>query len=515
SGWGFFGRVASTISGAFRSSSILPSAHFLPPFLPPPSSVRSLRTIPASDHRRRRSVQNDWTFQPSTMPKASAHRSPPVPKSSLPILDVVSSSTSDIPELSSSSSAAAGAKRTYASMHPLHSEELSSVWPADPRIPTPASRNAWALARNLNPINVNAWWYRRKKVAKKLRIKIPRDEYVLDVGIPPVIPEDDGDVFVKVEAEEEVVETFKVVVEQPYWSIEDATPSFLKFLAEDHHTSPWTRFGQLLSEPGPPPFTPNPDPLDAYIQKCNEIETTRRAYTHFYGPFLPSVNVLAVPTLDSFPEYPSWESFIPKVPAISRDSSIPNTEIDGRDGSSTPPSSSPPTSSSPLLSSPIGLHLNLRSFEDIDDDEKQVPLESLAMIAGSSRPSSPATSSSATSSTSFASSSLPPSSSSTPVTKFSSDCDLSSFIKIPDSILTSSPKPSASPHAQNKIDMYADPSFGSALTFSSALDSSLCAFSFSDSLITSLEVQDLRTIFPLDGLRFSLDGTLVGGHDGF
>ncbi|KAH6905624.1 hypothetical protein BKA70DRAFT_490285 [Coprinopsis sp. MPI-PUGE-AT-0042] len=449
------------------------------------------------------------------MPRASARRSSPLPKSSSATIDVVSSSaSSEIPELSLSTSAAAGTKRTYAQMHPLHSEELSALWPADHRIPTPASRNAWALARNLNPINVNAWWYRRKKVAKKLRIKIPRDEYVLDVGIPPVIPEDDGDVFVKVEAEEEVVETFKVVVEQPYWSIEDGTPAFLRFPADKDQNSPWRSFGQLLSEPIPPPFAPNLDPLDKYMEQCNEIETMRRAYAHFYGPFLPSVNILAIPPLDAFPEYPFWESFLPKAHATSPDLSLPTAETDENEGSSLPPSSPLLTSSSPLLSSPIGLHLNLRSFEDLDGDEKQVPLESLAFIAGSSRSPCPATSSSATSSTLFTSTSLPPSSSSTPDTTFSDDYNLSPSSKIP-STMPCSPKPSASLNVRSKIDMYTDPSFGSALMFSSPLDSSLCAFSFSDSLVASLDARDFRTIFSLDGLQFTLDGTLADVQDGF
>ncbi|KAH6881238.1 hypothetical protein BKA70DRAFT_1238434 [Coprinopsis sp. MPI-PUGE-AT-0042] len=449
------------------------------------------------------------------MPRASARRSSPLPKSSSSTIDVVSSSaSSEIPDLSLSTSAAAGMKRTYASMHLLHSEELSALWPADPRIPTPASRNAWALARNLNPVNVNAWWYRRKKVAKKLRIKIPRDEYVLDVGIPPIIPEEDDDVRVKTENEEEETEMLELMAEQPYWSIEDGTPSFLKFPLDEEVASPWRNFGQLLSEPIPPSFTHKPDPLDAYMESCEEIEAKRRAYTHLYGPFLPSVNVLAVPPLDSSPEYSSWESFIPKVPAISQDSSIPNTEIDGRDRSSMPPSSPPPTSSSPLLSSPIGLHLNLRSFEDVGDDAKQVPLGSSAFIAGSSRPPSPSTPSSGTSSTLFTSTSLPPSSSSTPDTTFSDDFDLSSSSKIL-SILPCSPKPSAIAKVNEKVDTYTDPSFGSALTFSSALDPSLCTFSFSDSLATSLEAQDFRTIFSLDRLQFTLDGTLMDGHGSF
>ncbi|KAF8816840.1 hypothetical protein BYT27DRAFT_7067549, partial [Phlegmacium glaucopus] len=66
----------------------------------------------------------------------------------------------------------------------VHFEELSNIWEIDRRIPTVASRTAWSLARNLNPQNVNRWWYRRKIVAKKFKIKMPGDSYELDVGIP-------------------------------------------------------------------------------------------------------------------------------------------------------------------------------------------------------------------------------------------------------------------------------------------------------------------------------------------
>ncbi|KAF4612506.1 hypothetical protein D9613_012745 [Agrocybe pediades] len=56
------------------------------------------------------------------------------------------------------------------------------------RIPTVQSRRAWAAARNLNPATVNAWWYRRRAIAKKFRMVIPKEEYELEVGNPPFIP---------------------------------------------------------------------------------------------------------------------------------------------------------------------------------------------------------------------------------------------------------------------------------------------------------------------------------------
>ncbi|CAA7266179.1 unnamed protein product [Cyclocybe aegerita] len=74
-------------------------------------------------------------------------------------------------------------------MHRVHFEELSSAWEANRRIPTHASRRAWAEARNLDARNVHNWWYRRRKLAKRWRISIPRDQYDIDVGTPPTIPE--------------------------------------------------------------------------------------------------------------------------------------------------------------------------------------------------------------------------------------------------------------------------------------------------------------------------------------
>ncbi|KAJ7125619.1 hypothetical protein C8R43DRAFT_1029596, partial [Mycena crocata] len=70
---------------------------------------------------------------------------------------------------------------------PAHFDELALIWPADPRIPSPESRRAWALARNLAPSNVHKWFQRRRPIAKKLRLKIPNDTYELPVGNPPVI----------------------------------------------------------------------------------------------------------------------------------------------------------------------------------------------------------------------------------------------------------------------------------------------------------------------------------------
>jgi hypothetical protein len=78
-------------------------------------------------------------------------------------------------------------KLNFQPMTPVHYDELSGIWPADRRIPSAKSRRAWAHARNLRPDVVNRWWYRRKLVAKKAHIIIPKDTYDLAVGMPPTL----------------------------------------------------------------------------------------------------------------------------------------------------------------------------------------------------------------------------------------------------------------------------------------------------------------------------------------
>lgn len=445
------------------------------------------------------------------MPKTSARRPPPIPRPSFPNIVVASSLSSTLPAFSSSSAEPAP-RKAYRPIHPLHSAELSALWPADPRIPTPASRTAWALARDLNPINVNAWWYRRRKVAKKLRVKIPRDEYVLDIGTPPVIPEVGDDVVVKVENDVEV-ESF-AIGNQPYWSLQDGTPPFLKFPTSDDHASPWSNLETLLSQPLSPRSTPKPDPLDAYMELCNEIETKRRAYTHFEGTFLPSVDILSVVPVVSFPQYPSWESFAPTYSNAPQNSdSSPATDKPNTEDETPLPSSSPLlTSSSPLLSSPIGLHINLPSFEVMEDSDKGAELERSTSIDGLSCPPSPATSSSVTSSASSAGNwtGLPPSSSSMTDTMVSDDPESSLQYK-PSSATLESLKVS-SPLKIEKRDFYTNPCFGSALIFPTPLDPSLFGDQISDTP-APLDVQKYPKDFDLDGLLFTLDGVLVSNDN--
>ncbi|KAJ7172638.1 hypothetical protein C8R46DRAFT_1086702 [Mycena filopes] len=72
-------------------------------------------------------------------------------------------------------------------LQPVHFDELYAIWPADPRMPSVESRQAWAHARNVTPTYVHNWFQRRRPVAKRLRLRIPPETYELPVGTPPVI----------------------------------------------------------------------------------------------------------------------------------------------------------------------------------------------------------------------------------------------------------------------------------------------------------------------------------------
>ncbi|KAL1675631.1 hypothetical protein EV122DRAFT_280852 [Schizophyllum commune] len=73
---------------------------------------------------------------------------------------------------------------TYTHLPPFIAHQLAEIWAADRRLPTPESRKRWALARDVDPVRVHNWWYRRKKVAKGLGVVIPEGSYELSVGDP-------------------------------------------------------------------------------------------------------------------------------------------------------------------------------------------------------------------------------------------------------------------------------------------------------------------------------------------
>ncbi|KAL1754303.1 hypothetical protein FB107DRAFT_215911, partial [Schizophyllum commune] len=73
---------------------------------------------------------------------------------------------------------------TYTHLPPFIAHQLAKIWTADRRLPTPESRKRWALARDVDPVRVHNWWYRRKRVAKGLGVVIPEGNYELGVGDP-------------------------------------------------------------------------------------------------------------------------------------------------------------------------------------------------------------------------------------------------------------------------------------------------------------------------------------------
>jgi hypothetical protein len=334
-----------------------------------------------------------------------------------------------------------------------------------------------------------------------------------------------GDAVV-VKMENDVKLEFLDINDQPYWRIEDGTPAFLKFPVSDNHGVAWIALGNLLARPVPPPFAPKDDPLDAYMDLCDEIDLKRRAYTHCGGLFLPSVNAPALLALDAFPDYPSWDSFLAKHPGVPPHShTLPSDEdMDANDRSSLPPSSPPLTSSTPLLSSPVGLHINLRSLDDREeeeekeeeeeeDEERQKLLGASSSVAGSSRPTSPAKlSSSENSPLLFDLMSCPQPSSSTSNTALSDNSDLYLSVKPSTQTSTSAPE-----NAETRFDMYTNPSFGPALVFPSPLNLLLFASSFSGSHTiappSDLPIQQHESLFCLDGTYFTLDERLVDSGD--
>ncbi|KAG0699493.1 hypothetical protein DFH29DRAFT_936300 [Suillus ampliporus] len=66
-------------------------------------------------------------------------------------------------------------------------EELWVIWKSDPRVPTIASRHAWAASRNISPIRVDNWFSVRKGKAKKARQPIANETYELSLE-PRVVP---------------------------------------------------------------------------------------------------------------------------------------------------------------------------------------------------------------------------------------------------------------------------------------------------------------------------------------
>jgi hypothetical protein len=70
-------------------------------------------------------------------------------------------------------------------LSPVHLQELWDEWKSENRVPTVASRRAWAAARKVSPHHVHSWFSRRKTQANKAGRTLAEGTYVLSVGSPP------------------------------------------------------------------------------------------------------------------------------------------------------------------------------------------------------------------------------------------------------------------------------------------------------------------------------------------
>lgn len=64
-------------------------------------------------------------------------------------------------------------------LSPVHLLELRAIWKEDQRVPSVASRRAWAISRNANPTLVNSWFHRRRAAAKRAGEPITLESYEL------------------------------------------------------------------------------------------------------------------------------------------------------------------------------------------------------------------------------------------------------------------------------------------------------------------------------------------------
>ncbi|KAF5319829.1 hypothetical protein D9611_012836 [Ephemerocybe angulata] len=88
-----------------------------------------------------------------------------------------------------------------------HFARLTAIWELDRRIPSPASRAAWAAARGLDVEKVHKWWYRCRARAKKMGIEIPEGSYEMEVGdVEAEVERKEKDKRGRVRAKKEVVE---------------------------------------------------------------------------------------------------------------------------------------------------------------------------------------------------------------------------------------------------------------------------------------------------------------------
>ncbi|KAI6026428.1 hypothetical protein BKA83DRAFT_4050705, partial [Pisolithus microcarpus] len=70
-------------------------------------------------------------------------------------------------------------------LSPVHLLELRAIWKEDQRVPSVASRRAWAISRNANPTLVNSWFHRRRAAAKRAGEPITLESYELYPRVAP------------------------------------------------------------------------------------------------------------------------------------------------------------------------------------------------------------------------------------------------------------------------------------------------------------------------------------------
>ncbi|KAH7888068.1 hypothetical protein F5I97DRAFT_1780970, partial [Phlebopus sp. FC_14] len=63
----------------------------------------------------------------------------------------------------------------------FHLAELREIWKGDPRVPTVASRRAWAISRNVKPRLVDNWFLRRRACARRAGEPISEEAYELSL----------------------------------------------------------------------------------------------------------------------------------------------------------------------------------------------------------------------------------------------------------------------------------------------------------------------------------------------
>ena len=63
---------------------------------------------------------------------------------------------------------------------PAVRQELLAIWKSDPRVPTVASRRAWAASRGADPTRVHQWFTRRAR-AKKAKASVSGETYELSL----------------------------------------------------------------------------------------------------------------------------------------------------------------------------------------------------------------------------------------------------------------------------------------------------------------------------------------------